>query len=209
MSQACNKLVPTEDDLGMERKNALMRVAAGDIYLASAQVSFAGYALEQYGQPSEVRAHLIAASFHVARAITSYEEALNLLQPEKISEEAKKWLEDFDYDRFFGQQVSLGIIPNRRDIWSRIVDWTKDGYPANSVQYMLEMLHKISKALQSGEATVTLVRRAVCLLGELQVFGVMVAVLNEVAPLDPYWATADLPRKYLGIDTLNAREARP
>ncbi|MCX8033657.1 MAG: hypothetical protein N3B14_09815 [Thermoleophilia bacterium] len=120
----------------------------------------------------------------MSQAITFYEEALNLLQPDKITDEAKEWLKDFDYINFFRQKVSLGVVPNRPDIWNRIADWSRSGHPANSVHHVVALLHEVSDVLALGEASLTTIRRVVSLMGELMVFGVMVAVLNDVAPLE-------------------------
>jgi len=194
MSQACNKIVPTDDDLSMDTKNSSMKIAAAEQYLASSQLSLAAYQLEQFGRAQEVKVHLRAAAHHLERSVSNYDKALSLLRPAKITEEAKKWLGAFDYDRFFSEKVAHQMLPNRPDVWAQIAAWTKDSNPSKSILCLRNQLEAVRECLESADDVdlLGIIRKTVSDLAEAQIFGTVAAVLNDVIPLDTFWTTVGI-----------------
>ncbi|MBF6594064.1 MAG: hypothetical protein IVW51_06410 [Thermaceae bacterium] len=207
MSQACNKIVPTDDDLQMDTKNSSMKVAAGEQYLASAQLSLAAYQLEQFGSAQEVKVHLRAATYHLERSIGNYDKALSLLRPAKITEEAKNWLREFDYDRFFSEKVASQSLLNRPDIWAEIATWTKAAKPSESILSLRNQLAAVMETLKSANDKNLLetIRKTVSGLAEAQIFGTVAAVLNDVTPLDTFWISAGIQEKVMLHSVKEAR----
>lgn len=194
MSQICNKLLPIDDWEELELKDASIKLATGEQYLALAELSLAAFKLEQSGEVEYATAQLQASIRHLKSAIQHHNVALALVKDARPTDETFAWLAKFDFDRFFEEKTADGSIPSRPDLWGPIVAATKRGDAAYSTALLCSRLGELHDNLQQFiksnewiEQPIRCVRYGIGSLAELQILGTMIAGLNDVRPFDQSW----------------------
>lgn len=193
MSTICNRLVPTYDEGKMDMKKLHLRSAASEYFLAQAELAIAAYNLEQFGASRETIIHLKSTKEHLSQVVKNYSRAISLLQPERISQDSLVWLKNFDYDRFYKQEIGKSFLSNRADLWNLIANHNRQGNPVRSLlifqDQLISIINTLGDALVQTDSPslVKFVRKALGDFADSQVFSVMLAVLNDVEPLDQHW----------------------
>jgi hypothetical protein len=178
----------------MDSKNAHLKVAAGEYFLAQAELALAAYNLEQFGTLPEIIAHLKVAKNHLDQTIKNYEKVIALLRPDMISQDSLVWLCTFDYERFYNEALEKGVISDRANLWNQLANYSRNGNPVKSLVHLQDQLISISDILEKTFTQtdipnlLNLIRQALSAFADSQVLSIMLAVLNDVTPLDKHWA---------------------
>ncbi len=194
MSSICNRFLPVPDERRMAAKGAAVKSAVRYVHLATSEIHLLAAHLDEQQSTRHSLAHLQACARHLKAAVTNYNMALEIVKDSIPTAESMHWVRNLDYQRFFDTHVAKGRIPNRPDLWKRIVDCTRDGKGVKSVVEIRDTLQAIQTVMNGvfnegsfDQNPVHLVRVWIAQLSELNSFSLMVGELNDVKLLDPLW----------------------
>lgn len=197
MTQICNKYLPVDDLEDLELKDASIKSASRELYLAASSLMLAGSKIEAAGSDSaHARPYLEACVRHLSATVDHYDIALQIVEGSTPSSEALEWISKFDFERFFSEKTASGSMPDRRDLWTEfIVRPSKRGDASASTKSLRDRVHELRSHLAScldvgrfSRQSALCMREAVTMLTDAQMLAVMIAELNDVKPLDPSWA---------------------
>jgi hypothetical protein len=121
MSHTCNRILPLDDLFEEKRKKSSVVESVRCQYLAQAELAILFQEIESRSFKAQSFAHVRSAARHLDAAITNLDTSLNIVKDSVPTEESMKWLADFDYDRFFREKTTNGGMPNRPDLWTKLV----------------------------------------------------------------------------------------